>query len=299
MKWAVLVVTYNKKECLKKTLSRLYKQKFKPSIVLVVDNHSTDGTAEFLNQSGYQLHSIRTDKNIGGAGAYNLGLKWCVEQGADWIWCLEDDMPAPIAFLEHANKWIEKQIDFQRIGFVYPTVLSVHNRHRPDTGIYKAENEFIDGSPKLNKAQFGSLLVNADAVREIGLPIKEFFIYGDDWEFTSRMVANNWSGVWLKDLFVWHLHESKPTSKPYLYGRIDEMWKFYFGIRNELSVYRKKNLLLYFKLLFNNLIRVPLLVLLYRKNNRLSVAFSWVVWSIKSIFLQYKIDYISDFVSNK
>ena len=85
MKINCVVVTYNRLDLLKECLQAVEQQTFPCHRIIVVDNCSTDGTCEFLQQycTRPQYHIIRTEKNIGGAGGFSIGIKESVREGAE------------------------------------------------------------------------------------------------------------------------------------------------------------------------------------------------------------------------
>ena len=93
MKITAVVVTYNRKELLKKVILSLKEIPMLTSVI-VVNNGSTDGTEQWLaEQTG--IETI-TQANVGGSGGFYTGIKHAYEQGADWIWCMDDDVfPEP------------------------------------------------------------------------------------------------------------------------------------------------------------------------------------------------------------
>ena len=79
MRIVAVVVTYNRKESLLKCIEALRHQHGASTDVLVVDNASTDGTAEALAslmESGDVLYR-NTGENLGGAGGFNFGMRQC------------------------------------------------------------------------------------------------------------------------------------------------------------------------------------------------------------------------------
>lgn len=93
---AALVVTHNRLEKLRVTVSRLLAESL--DYVLVFDNHSSDGTAAWLEtQSNPRLIVIRSPENLGGAGGFSRGLRHLVERfDPDWIVVMDDDgRPCP------------------------------------------------------------------------------------------------------------------------------------------------------------------------------------------------------------
>lgn len=95
-----VVVTFNGLPRLARCLPALEAQGLGLGGILIVDNHSSDGTAEFLASSrlrlGSKLHVLRTEENLGPAGGFNVGMAWAFERGFDHVWPLDDDcVPEP------------------------------------------------------------------------------------------------------------------------------------------------------------------------------------------------------------
>ncbi|WP_076719188.1 glycosyltransferase [Clostridium pasteurianum] len=112
MKIGIIIVTYNRKECLLKSL-KLYEQQSKlPSYILVVNNNSNDGTEKVLNdwkndEKHFKKYVINLNNNIGGSGGFYTGLKKGLELDADWIWVSDDDAYPEKDALENIYKYVK------------------------------------------------------------------------------------------------------------------------------------------------------------------------------------------------
>ena len=190
MKVNCVIVTYNRLALLKECLAAIEKQTYPIHKVIVIDNCSTDGTEEYLKAYAVrpQFQIIRTEQNIGGAGGFSLGVKTSVLGGGDYTWMMDDDtIPSPKA-LEALMQTATQSND---IGFVCSKVLwtdnTLHPRNIPG-GLKKdtIENNGITAY-RCEVCTFVSVLVSSRAVYKVGLPIKEFFIWFDDIEYTLRI----------------------------------------------------------------------------------------------------------------
>ena len=85
-----VVVTYNRKELLKKVIASLRNQTIKVNGIIVVDNGTTDGTREWLGSE--QGLSVIHQDNVGGAGGFYRGIQEAMHTTAEWIWCMDDDV---------------------------------------------------------------------------------------------------------------------------------------------------------------------------------------------------------------
>ena len=288
MKIFALVITYNRCYSLNKAIDRLLKQKDTVDKIIVINNNSNDSTYTYLktfeNNPLFAIYHF--NKNTGGAGAYYYGFNQCVSQGADWIICIEDDIILPRTFCTDLKPVLEDRKD-ENIGFIYPKILSIENRHHIHGTLFLTENNTIE------KAQFAGLVVNAKGIQSVGLPIHSFFIYFDDWEYTLRLTQNGYIGIHAPHLFAWHNDGVRATGKPWLSVPKKDIWKSLYGIRNELVFYKKKGLWVYAKLLLKHVLLTPISILFHRKENALNVAIKWCLWSFKSLFFDYTIDKVN------
>ena len=94
---AVVVVTFNRADLLVHMLDGLAAQTRPPDLVVVVDNASTDHTAEVLAaRDDLPLHVVHHTENTGGAGGFHTGVREAFDRGADRMWLMDDDVvPAP------------------------------------------------------------------------------------------------------------------------------------------------------------------------------------------------------------
>jgi rhamnopyranosyl-N-acetylglucosaminyl-diphospho-decaprenol beta-1,3/1,4-galactofuranosyltransferase len=90
-----VVVTFNRLALLQRLVSRLLEVGGLAEI-LVVDNASTDGTAEWLAAQAAPVSTLSLPDNRGGAGGFDVGVRAAYDGGADLIWLMDDDgIPEP------------------------------------------------------------------------------------------------------------------------------------------------------------------------------------------------------------
>jgi len=118
---SAVVVTYNRKELLEECLQSLLNQTYNNFNILIVDNCSTDGTREYIESYlNDKVQYFNTGANLGGAGGFNFGIKKAVENGADYVWIMDDDcIPTVNALEELVNFAREKEENF---GFLSSVV---------------------------------------------------------------------------------------------------------------------------------------------------------------------------------
>ena len=198
-----IVVTYNRKELLRECLDALLAQTLLPDEILVFNNHSTDGTETlFVPGAEYDQERIRlvtSDSNLGGAGGFSAGIKLAAEEDCEWLWIMDDDsVPEPEALqrLMHAADFLQRQKEPAGFlaSFVYGPQGEPMNVPRidesPEQNGYPYWYKYLgEGLVKIREATFVSLLIPKKAVEAVGYPIAEYFLWGDDAEYTRRIVT--------------------------------------------------------------------------------------------------------------
>ncbi len=269
-KVAAVVVTYNRKELLKECIEAL-KASTCSADVIIVDNNSTDGTKEYIaDLIGKDVIYKRLKKNIGGAGGFSAGIKYAVRQGYEYIWIMDDDTIVKENSLEQLMNVTESVHD--NFGFLSSSVKWIDGSDcKMNIQTYKSNLTDIEkvyahrGISPVKAATFVSLLFKADAIKEVGLPLKEYFIWGDDKEYTLRM-SNEFACYNVVDSQVVHKmnnNEGSNITKDDI-GRID---RYFYAYRNDFATARElgaKEICIYFAGFGLNAVRV----LLYASDNR-------------------------------
>ena len=186
-KTAAVVVTYNRIELLKECIAHLQAQTSVADI-FIIDNASTDGTGELFSAAQEGILYFNTGTNLGGAGGFNYGMRKACELGYEFVWVMDDDtLPEPTALeklLEADEKlggnygWLSSLV-LWKDGSPCKMNIQKITKWRP----LKSFNEISE----VQYASFVSLLLKSDTIKKYGLPYKEFFIWGDDWEYTRRI----------------------------------------------------------------------------------------------------------------
>lgn len=198
-KTIAVVVTYNRLQLLKKTIAALLEQTYQTD-VLIVDNASTDETFLWAQECAAQNQGIyyhNTGANLGGAGGFHIGIKLAAELGYDYIWVMDDDCIPYADSLEKLMKADDVLGGPANYGYLSSAVLWTDgkecrmNRQKLKKAYYEKVHLLKESMIEVENSTFVSLLFPVETIRTVGLPIKEFFIWGDDIEFTRRITVRN------------------------------------------------------------------------------------------------------------
>lgn len=195
-KLAVLLVTYNRLNLLKQIYNRIKSQTKKPDKIIIVNNSSTDGTLEWLQEISLQDHSVHfiTQPNSGSSGGQYTAFRTAYELGYEWIWEMDDDVLPRENCLEILWKYrdtgtILAPLRYTKEGEVFYNEIIKFNH----TNIFKSFWEVVTDSSLLEKEiqyveglTFEGAFFHRSVIEKIGLPDKRIFIFGDDTDFSIR-----------------------------------------------------------------------------------------------------------------
>ena len=190
-KTVAVVVTYNRKVLLEECINALIKQT-NPLDIIIVDNFSNDGTEEVVKK--YLSDNVKyynTGANLGGAGGFNYGMKKATEGNYKYCWIMDDDTIPNSDALENMEKKAQEIND--EFSFLNSVVLWTDgslckmNVPKVTSNAIKGYKSLDHGLLQIDSCSFVSCFINMKYIYEIGFPIIDFFIYGDDMEYTMRL----------------------------------------------------------------------------------------------------------------
>jgi GT2 family glycosyltransferase len=232
-----VVVTHGRRELLRGCLAAIDAQRRPADGTLVVDNASRDGTAEMVRAEFPHFQLLRLERNLGGAGGFNRGMAWAHARAYDWLWLMDDDtvaqpdtLPALLAGSARAPG--------RRALLLASQVLWKDGRLHPMNApvpFLRRRARFAEGLARglvsLRYATFVSVAVHREAIDRFGLPLAHFFLWGDDVEFTARVLRRE-PGYLVPESRAYHWTETphapaEPTDD-----------RFYYHARNSLLMLR-------------------------------------------------------------
>lgn len=188
-----ITVSYNARDSIKRQIDILRAGTPHLAQIIVVDNASTDGTAEMLCNEYPSVILLRMNENIGVGGAYCAGIRHAVvEQTCQWVWILDQDSsPSPNTLFE-LFRALQADTEPETIGVLAPLPKNPQtgasyggvlwrNHKLVEAEARDANIAFVDGV-----ISSGSL-IRVSAILKAGLPREDFFIDYVDFEHCLRI----------------------------------------------------------------------------------------------------------------
>lgn len=201
----IVICNYNKKNDALACIRSILESKFQDYDIYVVDNASTDGSAEAIrNAYGEQVTLLVNQENLGGSGGFNTGLRAAFQKGYPYLMCVDNDALLDenavgnlLAFLqEHPETGI--------------AAAKIYHREAPDYvqqfGQKIDFENFCTDVTYLNAYEDGSmpeyvytdavaacaLMIRRSVIEKIGFMPEENFLYWDDTEWCYLCNRAGW-----------------------------------------------------------------------------------------------------------
>ena len=230
----ILILNYNGRATLPDCLRSIFHLDYPLFRVVVIDNASTDGSFEQAKKSYPKAHFIKNSENVGFARGMNVGIRFALDQRAEYVWLINPDTSLPkdslrplVSVLErHGNTGMaspliatpgNKSVWFGGGKISWIRMRAVHTPARSHAIPF--ETGFLSGCAPL---------IKASVFRIVGLFDERFFLYYEDVDFSYRVKKFGFSTIIHPGVTITHSEES--TKNPE---------KTYWLVRSGLFFFRK------------------------------------------------------------
>lgn len=228
-KWVVLVIlNWNGRRYLEPCLRSVFAQEFRDFTVILVDNGSTDGSAELVRARFPQVHLIENSENRGFAAANNQAI---LSSSSEFVATLNNDTEVEPEWLGALVQAMEAD---PRIGMGASKMLLADRRNVIEaTGIAVdkagiAWNVAGGNADRPGEATptlvfgpcAGAALYRRAMLDDIGLFDEDFFAYLEDVDLAWRAQWAGWRCVYAPGAIVYHVHSATAREGSYFKNRL-------------------------------------------------------------------------------
>ncbi|HSX40251.1 MAG TPA: glycosyltransferase family 2 protein [Candidatus Saccharimonadales bacterium] len=225
---SIVIVNYNTKKFLSETLASLEHEVSKKISfeVVVVDNASSDESAEMVKKEFPDVTLVASRKNVGFAGGNNLGIKKTNE--SRYVLFLNPDTVIKQGVLEYMTTFMDahkdagaatcklvmangKIDDATHRGFPTPwnsfTHFSGLSKLFPHAKLFSGYSlgyKDLNTVHEIDALAGAFMIVRREAGEKIGWWDEDYFFYGEDIEFCFRLKENGWKIYYVPDVEIFH-----------------------------------------------------------------------------------------------
>lgn len=212
----VIILTWNQKELTDACLASMRAVTYGNYRIVVVDNGSVDDSVDFLRAKYPEAIYLETGSNLGFSGGNNVGIKYALEDGAEWVYLLNNDTEVDPRFLDEVMTIAQTD---SKIGIVGSTcfyfepadIIWFAGAHADwltgdmiDPRVGKTMPATLPVMEDVDETAGAGMLVRRAVIDQVGLLDPAFFIYFEETDWCQRTKRAGWRVVWAPLSKVWH-----------------------------------------------------------------------------------------------
>jgi GT2 family glycosyltransferase len=240
----VIILNWNRKDDTIECIDSLTGMSYPNFRTVVVDNGSSDGSVEALKARFSALQMLVNSENLGYAAGNNVGIRFALQQGADYVLILNNDTVVDQHLL---TRLIEVGEANPQAGMFAPKIYSYWDRNKIASagsrkrwfppgrvsiiGLGKKDSIAYDREQEIEYASGCAMLVRREVLETVGMFAPAYFVYWEDYDFCKRVRERGYKILYVPTAKMWH-KVSASTQK-------DSCTKWYNIGRSTVHFYRK------------------------------------------------------------
>ena len=209
-----IVVTYNGLKWMDSCLESLRRSEC-PTDVMLIDNCSTDGTPDYVKEHFPEVNLVQSDANLGFGQANNVGLKYALEHGYDYVYLLNQDawvMPDTL------GRMVEAMSANPQYGVLSPVQMTA-SMDKPDAGFAEKCLKNLDyKSGDIYPVPFvmaAHWMISRKCLEDVGGFSPVFYHYGEDDNYLRRVEFKGFKVGFLAGVYAVHDRENRMLTKEF------------------------------------------------------------------------------------
>jgi GT2 family glycosyltransferase len=212
---SIIIVHWDDFENTYACLKSVSELRYTPIDVIIVDNNSLDFSFDDAKKLLPTSKIIKSERNLGYAGGNNLGMKYAAENGADYIWILNNDV---IVESESLSLLVNAAQSNTNVGLLGPKVMikEIPEKILTVGGFIQEDGQIYHlGMGQHDKNQFSTvqdrdylsgcaLMASVELLDKIGFLDEDYFLYHEDIDLCYRTKLGGFKILFIPDAKVWH-----------------------------------------------------------------------------------------------
>ena len=241
--WWIIVLSWNGREDTLSCVRSLRSLNSENVGIVVVDNASTDGSAEAVQQKFPDIALLENGRNLGFSGGNNVGIRHALANGADWVVLVNNDaVLAPDAIerlraaasVRPAAGMLAGKVFFDRppdrIWFAGQRFLPAFGYSGRPRGYGRQDAPEYRRPGPTDRAAGAFMAVSREVIEAVGMLDDELFAYVEDVDWSMRARRAGFEVWFVPDAIAWH-RVSASTG-----GERASTHALYYGVRNTIVV---------------------------------------------------------------
>ncbi|MGQ9876781.1 MAG: glycosyltransferase, partial [Chloroflexus sp.] len=205
----IVVLTLNNYHDTAECLQSLGRLQYRPCKIVVVDNGSSDDTPNLVRKQFPEVTVIENGTNLGVPKGYNVGIRYALDHGAEYVFILNNDTVVDPEMIDHLVRAAQEP----NAGILMPIVYYYHDqksvwsagaRYRSFPPAIVMEKRIFTTNIDLQYAISCGFLVTRRTFEMVGLLDENFRFLWDDLEFSQRVRVAGLRIIQVPRAHMWH-----------------------------------------------------------------------------------------------
>ena len=245
----IIILNWNGLEDTLECLESVFELSYPKFEVLVVDNGSTDDSVAVIRKAYRGVILIENKENLGYTGGNNIGMRYALNNGADYVWLLNNDTVVEIDTL---SKLVDRGESSPEIGLISPIIYYYDEPHKIQSlGSYvdwksfefftiKSREQLSNEIVRKDMFLWGTaLLIKRSVIDSVGYLSEKYFAYQEDAEYSIRAAKSGYRNVIENRARVYHKNSRSTGSQTSLIQVFLRVRNSYFFWMGNLKGFRK------------------------------------------------------------
>ncbi len=241
---AIVILNYKNSEDTIECVESLEKINYKNFEIIIVDNDSKDGSVEILKNNFKDKHTILDSKKNGGfAYGNNVGIKYALKNGVDYVLLINNDTTVEKNFLDVLVETAEKD---KTVGITTGLIMNYYDKNkiwynggeidwnkfygyhlneRGNLGTLEEEKEITFATGCL-------MLIRKEIFEAVGLLPEEYFMYYEDVDFCAMVKEKGYKIIYNSESKIYHKVSASS-------GEEESPFAIEWNTRNRMKFYKK------------------------------------------------------------